>query len=167
MEPPMTPEASPRAPSRGRHREVLGVAIAVMILAFLLEVRDDQRVSLRGWTAYPVPELCTSRSWFGMPCPGCGLTRGIIHIAHARWIAAFEVNRLSGVMAFIILIQIPYRIYCLRTGQLPFGDQVPRVIGGFLIGALFLNWIIGLTIEKTARPKAPPTSQSQRQPGPD
>jgi hypothetical protein len=142
----MTPEANPppRPPSRQRHREVLGVAIAVLILAFALEVRDDQRVAFRGCPAYPAPELCLTRSWFGTNCPGCGLTRGMIYLARADWSSAFEVHRLSGILAFTILLQIPYRVYCLRTGRTPFGVRLPRLFGHFLIAALVINWMIGL-----------------------
>jgi uncharacterized protein DUF2752 len=141
------PEFAPRRPTPKRHREVLLVALGVVLLAFLLEVREDQRVALRGWSQYPVPELCFARSWFGTICPGCGLTRGIIRLAHADWIAATEMHRLSVLMAVTIVIQIPYRIYCLRTGRLPFGAFAPKLFGSFLIAALFVNWVATLSIE--------------------
>jgi hypothetical protein len=124
---------------------MLAAAIGIVILAPLMEVRDDQRVAFRGWSAFPAPEFCMARAWFGTTCPGCGLTRGMIHLAHAEWSAAFEVHRLSGLMAFAILIQVPYRIYCLRTGRVPFGSRVPNVFGSFLIASLFINWVVGLS----------------------
>ena len=124
------------------------MAIGVVILASVMEIHDDQKVAFRGWSGLPLPELCTARAWFGATCPGCGLTRGMIRLAHADWSAAFQLHRLSGLMAFAILVQIPYRITCLATGRLPLGTAAPRWFGRFLIAALFLNWLIGLTIAK-------------------
>lgn len=112
------------------------------MLAAVLEVGGDQRVAFRGWSAYPLPELCPARAWFDGNCPGCGLTRGLIRLAHAEWSAAIEVHRLSGLIAFAIFVQIPYRIACLWSGKQPCGDLAPRVFAWFLIGALLLNWAV-------------------------
>ena len=136
------------SPSPRQHREMIAVAIGILIFASVMEIRDDQRVAFRGWSAFPLPELCTARSWFGTTCPGCGLTRGMIRLAHAEWSAALEVHRLSGLMAFAILLQIPYRITCLRTGRLPFGTVAPKLFGRFLIGALFLNWAVSIALAR-------------------
>src|SRR5258708_6564884 len=69
----------------------------------------------------------------------------MIQLADAELSSAFEVHRLNGLMAFAILLQIPYRIFCLRTGRIAFGTRVPRLFGSFLIEALLINWVIGVS----------------------
>jgi hypothetical protein len=121
---------------------MLAVAAGVVILSLLLDVRDGRWVFLRGWPALTMPETCGARLWFGTSCPGCGLTRGMIYLAHGDWNAAIQVHRLSGLMAFAILLQFPYRIACLRLGRAPFGARTPNVFANVLIAALVLNWVV-------------------------
>jgi hypothetical protein len=139
---PVAPVQTQPRPSTRRHREMLAVATGVVILSLLLEVRQDRWVFFRGWPALTIPETCGSRTWFGTSCPGCGLTRGMIYLAHGDWNAAIHVHRLSGVMAFAILLQFPYRICCLRLGRPPFGTLAPKVFTNVLIASLLLNWVV-------------------------
>jgi hypothetical protein len=130
-------------PGRRVHHQVLLVSTAVVVLSFLLEVRPDERVCLRGMRRWALPPSCASRTWFGTDCPGCGLTRAMVHLAHADWNAAFRTHRLAGVLAFTILLQFPYRILCLSQGRPPLGTLAPRLYGHFLIAALIVNWLVG------------------------
>lgn len=36
--------------------------------------------------------LCWFNTLFELPCPGCGLTRSVIHIGHARWEQAWQLH---------------------------------------------------------------------------
>ena len=82
----------PRAPDRRlkRHREVLAIACVVCLLAFLLHELPDGRVAVRGLPQFPLPQTCASRAWLGIRCPGCGLTRSIIHLAEGDWQASWR-----------------------------------------------------------------------------
>jgi hypothetical protein len=127
--------------SVGHHREVLAIAFAATFLAFaLVEVADGQ-VAVRGFTQYPLPESCLSRSLFGLKCPGCGLTRSIIHLAEGDWRASWRSHRLGGLMAAVIVFQIPYRLLALRR---PDRTLIPArwqaAMGYVLIVLLLLNW---------------------------
>ena len=53
-----------------RHRQMLAIACAIGVLAFVLQERPDGRVSFRGLTQIPLPQTCFSRSWLGLKCPG-------------------------------------------------------------------------------------------------
>jgi len=39
--------------------------------------------------------ICPSKRFFDVECPGCGLTRGIMHLIHFDFSAAWEFNKLS------------------------------------------------------------------------
>lgn len=127
---------------RERHWTVLALAVCVIILSLSLEVTDRQRVFLSGFEGLPVPQLCSSRAWLGINCPGCGLTRSFIHLAHGRFAESLATHRVGWVLALVIVLQIPYRIISLR--QRPVGGldvRWPGWISTALIAMLIGNWI--------------------------
>ena len=89
------------------------------MLAFVLQELPDGRVAVRGFPQFPLPQTCTSRAWLGLKCPGCGLTRSIIHLAEGDWRASWHNHRLGGLMAVVIALQIPYRLLALRRTEPP------------------------------------------------
>src|SRR5262245_43075202 len=101
------------------HRVVLTVACAVCALAFALTVRPDGRVVVRGFPQYPLPPSCASRSLLGLKCPGCGLTRSVVDVAQGQWRASWRDHRLGGLIAAVIVLQIPYRLLALRRPDRP------------------------------------------------
>lgn len=138
--------AAPATDSKGRrHRDVLLISLAVVALAFLLEVRTDQRVFLRGFPELPLPEMCLSRSWLHVECPGCGLTRSFVYLAHGHWSESWHVHRFGWLLALTVAAQIPYRLVALRTGNAaPLGTTFPRIFGWTLIALLAINWLMKL-----------------------
>jgi hypothetical protein len=128
--------------SKKRHRNWLLLFGAVFIAAFALDVRDDDRVAPRGLPSCPLPETCTTRSLFGIDCPGCGLTRSFIHLAHGEWAASLRSHRVGWVLAMAVLMQFPYRFAALiYLKDQPLGARMPRIFGGFLIALLLGNWL--------------------------
>jgi Protein of unknown function (DUF2752) len=127
------------------HRRVLAIACAVWVLAFALQERPDGRVSFRGIPQIPLPQTCASRSWFGLRCPGCGLTRSIIHLAAGEWKASWQNHRLGGLMAVMIALQIPYRLLAMRRPDPPlFGPRWQTLLSYALIALLVGNWLVDL-----------------------
>ena len=135
---------SPTISDRSWHQQVLLVAAGVVVLAFLLEVRADERVGVRGISRWALPQVCASRAWFGVACPACGLTRAMVHLAHGDCAAALRAHRLAGLVAFTILLQFPYRAAWLSQGRPPLGVVIPRLYLFFLAAALIVNWLVGL-----------------------
>lgn len=137
-----------RASSRRKHDvTMLLIAIAVILLSFLLRVRADQRVELLGLSGFAAPETCGSRILFGIECPGCGLTRGFIRLAAADWSGAVALNRVTPLLAFAVLTQIPYRLAMLRSWSTARRFAVspwPKAFGWVLIVALIGNWLLQL-----------------------
>jgi hypothetical protein len=130
---------------RRRHWEMLAVAVAVVGLTFLLEVRTDQRVAFRFLPDWPLPETCPSRTIFHVNCPGCGLTRSFVHLAHGDWRASWNVHHVGMLLALAVVLQVPYRVIALRSpGGAPLGSSFPKYFGSLLIVLLLVNWLMNL-----------------------
>ncbi len=136
-----------------RHREVLFVSCIVWLLAFLLHERSDGRVAVRGLPQFPLPQTCMSRAIFGLRCPGCGLTRSVIHLAEGDWRASWHDHRLGGLLAVVIALQIPYRLYALcRPGQPLLRASWQTAFGYALIVLLFGNWLLDVAAGRFQSP---------------
>ena len=83
----------------------LAVCASVIAIAATLST-STEAVSLFGWD---VPVLCTFRRLTGYGCPGCGLTRSFVFLAHGQVVEAFRMN-VFGPFAFgYVLFQVPWR----------------------------------------------------------
>ncbi|MFQ5733119.1 MAG: DUF2752 domain-containing protein [Planctomycetaceae bacterium] len=132
---------------RRNHRFVLFVSVFALVISFLLEVVPHGRVAFRGFESMPLPHTCSARVLFGYGCPGCGLTRGYVHLAHGRWQASLAVHRLAWLLALATLLQVPYRLVAIYgNNPAPLGKTWPQVFGWTLVGLLLANWIYGLIL---------------------
>jgi hypothetical protein len=136
-----------------RHRDLFAIACGVCLLAFLLQEMPGGRVALRGLPQFPLPQTCAARIWLGVRCPGCGLTRSIIHLAEGDWRASWHANRLGGLFALVIAFQIPYRLYALRRPAQPLFSAFWLAMSGYaLIATLLMNWIWDLAAGRLISP---------------
>ena len=92
---------------------VLALCVVVLLLAVVMTPSDGM-LSLLG---IEVPVMCTLRRFLGTDCPGCGLTRSFVYLAHADPSSAFRMNMLGPPLFLYTAIQIPYRIFRIRRGQ--------------------------------------------------
>jgi hypothetical protein len=129
------------------HLGLLLLCLAVVTLAATMSVQQATQVTLPGMTI-PVPELCYFRRGTSIECPGCGLTRSFISLAHGQFLLACRYN-IAGVLFFpVVAFQIPYRVaQMLRLGRgLPAWDLTlitPSVfIGLFLV--MLVQWVAKL-----------------------
>jgi hypothetical protein len=124
---------------------MLWIAGIVVVLSVIFDVSPDrERIFVRGFPNIEMPGTCPSREIFHMDCPGCGLTRSFVFLAHGNLRASWQMHRLGWLMALAILGQVPYRILCLRRGRAVLGKVFPAVFSYFLIGMLVGNWALGL-----------------------
>ncbi|MBN1589113.1 MAG: DUF2752 domain-containing protein [Pirellulales bacterium] len=137
--------ARTRAGRRRHHRNMLWISCAVVVLSCWFEVQPGGRIAFWGLEEYPLPQTCMSRSLFGVDCPGCGLTRSFVHLAHGRWQESLAVHRVGWLLVVAVLLQFPYRMLGLRHSDgWPLGRRIPVWFGRMLIFALIANWLIGL-----------------------
>jgi len=105
---------------------LLSVCVAVLGVAAMLRVAPEStdQVVLGGWT---LPELCQSKRLFQMNCPGCGLTRSFIYMAHGEFLAALRIHAVGALMFVGVLILIPFfaanSIIIARGGKSLVGEQ--------------------------------------------
>lgn len=133
--------------ARKWHRQVLATSIVIIVLAMVLQVRSDQRVFVSGASAVPIPETCGMKIMFGHPCPGCGLTRSFIHLAHGDWRSSLAIHRIGWLLALLVVCQIPYRLLALWKPELTVGPVWVWIIGAALVIALTVNWVYNLIQE--------------------
>lgn len=85
----------------------------VFVLAPLTMVMTPDKHCRFLWNNKPSPKICGFKIFTGHDCPGCGMTRCFVCMAHGNVIEAIHFHP-WGVAAYILLlIQIPYRIYAL------------------------------------------------------
>ena len=76
---------------------IVGVVILLHFLAGgLLLTADEDLVYFLG---SPLPETCALRTAFGVPCPTCGMTRGVVFAMHGRLLESYQVNRSAPIFA--------------------------------------------------------------------
>jgi hypothetical protein len=130
---------------RRRHWDMLLIAVATIILAFCLRIVQGDRVAWWFLPRWPLPHTCMPRAWFGVECPGCGLTRSFILLAQGQWTEAWHQHHLGWLFALATVLQIPYRLCCLRYGWvLP--RLAAKTVSHGLIALLIINWLLGLVI---------------------
>ena len=127
----------------------------IAILSSLLENRIIC-LSITGITsvhltlvAFGLPSWqCPIRHNLGIPCPGCGLSRGIYQLLQGHWqngitIHAFSPLVLLGILIIIIAGLLPNKSRIWLTDKVQFIEQKTGITFIF-ISSLFLYWLVRL-----------------------
>jgi uncharacterized protein DUF2752 len=130
------------------HFVLLALSSVVLLLALALSVRGQTQVVLP-LLGVPLPELCMMRRTMGFDCPGCGMTRCFIALAHGDVASAWSYNP-AGLWLFAIMaFQIPYRSYQLwriRRGRSEIMlSRTAQVVLGTLAVVLIGQWALRLS----------------------
>ncbi len=123
-------------------RYQLFVAIFILCAACLLTpaAPGGERVSLFGME---IPTTCPHRLLFDSSCPGCGLVRSFTALAHGRPGEAVAFHRFGPLLFIGVLLQIPFRLYLLKTGPAGMKPPVSTFLnwsGPFLMLTLVVSW---------------------------
>ena len=69
------------------------------------------------------PSVCPSRLLLDLSCPGCGITRGIMHLIHFEFSLAWEYNKLS-----YIVLPVLFLIWLKFTVELIFQKKILKFL---------------------------------------
>jgi len=115
----------------------------VLALSGLLQIDPQGRVVIPG-IGLPLPESCLYKRFVGTGCPGCGLTRSFISLAHGAWTDAWNYNP-SGLLFFLLVAaQLPYHLIQIRRARRGLAEWRPTALSTgvilLLVTALFSQW---------------------------
>ncbi|MBS1242841.1 MAG: hypothetical protein H6R44_596 [Nitrospirae bacterium] len=94
----------------------------------------------------PVLELmpsCVFRAFTGIPCPTCGATRSLVHLANGNLSASFGMNPAIALLLFAALLMFAYDVATLFSGSRISLSLTPREATLMRAGAvvvLLANW---------------------------
>jgi hypothetical protein len=135
-------------PDTLQHAIFLALACAVIIASFTLSVGGSQKVTLPG-IGLSLPSICQFRNITGIDCPGCGLSRGFIHLAHGDLAGAWRFNPAAALVFAFVVVQIPYRSVQLWRIHRGWPELNWRRAGNVAIGvvavALIAQWLVKLS----------------------
>jgi hypothetical protein len=140
--------ASPFAATRSGwgqlHWTLLLLSSGVLAAALVLRVEYGMLVSIP-WLGMTLPELCYWRTVFGVDCPGCGLTRCFVSLAHADPAAAWRYNPVGILLFAGVVFQLPYRtlqLWRLRQGRPELDVAIlPWALVGICL-LLVVQWLV-------------------------
>jgi hypothetical protein len=123
----------PRAPRSTRARRVLLVALGAAAFA--------------GIVFFQIP-ICPTATFLGIPCPGCGLTRATLELAHGHLGAAVALHPLAPVISPLFAwLTAKAAVDYVRGPQARSDDDTRRArwttrIGAALLIALLSVWVV-------------------------
>ena len=130
---------------RPTHRGMLMLCCVVLAATPLLKVLPNQCVAVRWSDSLVLPPSCPSREIFNVNCPGCGLTRSFIHLAHGDWESSLRVNRVGWLIMLMAAVQIPYRAHAIwGSGRWVLAPRAANRFALTLVAILFGSWVVGL-----------------------
>jgi hypothetical protein len=125
-----------------RHYEVMFFVTIAMIGSFSMHVDHADTGEVMALGRFHTPSMCASKTVWGVTCPGCGLSRSFVCMAHADFRVAYDFNRVGPLMFVVAVFQYPYRFIGLRRRRRwPFGRLWGRIWANLLIGCLIGNWL--------------------------
>lgn len=122
--------------------------LLLLLLTRALASASAERVFIAG---RELPWECLFQKWFAIPCPTCGLTRGILLTLHGQLAAAWQINPAGPLLVFGILL-FSGAMFCLmfyQTSRSPLiAGQAHRRIrlastayGVMVVAVLLMHWL--------------------------
>lgn len=91
---------------------------------------------------------CPIRSALGVPCPGCGLSRATIEIAHGDWQKALTIHAFAPIAVLALTILL-VAIFLPKSVRVRLGnrlEKIERQSGStvLLLSAFLIYWLVRL-----------------------
>lgn len=137
------------------HQAWLALSVAVLALCVLLPAPDPTGAIRLPLIGKELPTVCMMKRQLGVDCPGCGLTRCFLAMAHGRLADARAYHPVGVVLFLLLAAQVPYRAYqCrrLRRGQAEWRCRAIGLLPWLLVAALLAQWALGLFAQDHAGP---------------
>jgi len=123
---------------------MLVLSLVILAASFLLNCTDDGHVRLP-LVGIEVPGVCMWRQYTGLDCPGCGLSRCFICLAHGDLAAAVHYHPFGVVLFVMVVAQLPYRGFQLgriARGRDPWTHPLLTVSVWLLLAGLIVQWLL-------------------------
>lgn len=78
----------------------------ILLAAACLVTGQDGEVRLPLFDVQ-LPETCALKARFGIACPGCGLTRSFVYLAHGELMQAYQIHSLGLLVFAYVVGQLP------------------------------------------------------------
>ena len=94
-----------------------------------------------------LPHVCLFRKFFGIPCPGCGITRSLIDISRFDLPSSWQSNPVGIFIALFVFIQIVMRPLAMIFRKISdLMGAYSKSLSNTIIISLFLVWIIKVVL---------------------
>lgn len=90
-----------------------------------------------------LPHFCLFQKIFGIPCPGCGITRSLIAISELNFVSSWHYNPVGMFILLFIFIQIPLRIFAMTFKNMEgLMCLFSKILNCLIVSSLLLVWIV-------------------------
>ena len=87
---------------------------------------------------------CLFNKLTGLPCPTCGATRSIMHLAHGSILSAMAMNPLVAFSFVALILYFLYSIITILAGapriRIALADSEKNVLRIAAVGIVLMNW---------------------------
>lgn len=90
-----------------------------------------------------LPDICMFHRITGLPCPGCGMTRSFICMAHGRFVEAFHYHALGPIAFAIVCAWALFNVVRLafpRMNTIQFSPDVRKIAAHAALVVVVLVW---------------------------
>ncbi|MFW0787198.1 DUF2752 domain-containing protein [Gordonia sp. CPCC 206044] len=128
------PEPSGVRAGRGGQRVTAGVVAVLGVGALGVAAAVGPETIAHG------PDVCPFRRLTGLPCPGCGLTRSWVAMAHGDPAAAFGFNAFGPLVMVLAVVVTIAAVHAVVTGKGTLHRVQTAVIGRVGLATLVI-WL--------------------------
>ncbi len=131
---------------RTSHITWLAVFLVLLLVPILIAF-DPAPGSCLTLFGLSLPPACPSQRYLDLECPGCGLTRSFVAMAHGEWGWSFAYHRLGILLYVFFALRVPVHAWLLARPEDAVRPVLVKAYNGSawcLIALLILNWGVGL-----------------------